>query len=322
MFLLDNFAKTLVVFFLLANVLHTTARLRVIGWTLALGSAPLAATAVRNLAAGVWAETPIDGVTRIRGYDAPLTLNPNDLALALNLALPLTFALFQTCHRALQRTLLGGLVVLQVVGVICTYSRGGFLLLLFLGALCLWRLTEPGPRRATVIALLACGLLASVPFWPSGYVERIGTITDASSDSTGSSMERWRDLGAALSMVARAPLFGAGAGMHVLSMNELRGETWREVHNVYLEIAADLGLPGLALFLVLLVSSLRSARRAAAAAGDPQLRRIAQAVWITLAGFALAGLLYPVAYEFFFYYYAALAVAAAHTATVAARGTP
>jgi hypothetical protein len=51
----------------------------------------------------------------------------------------------------------------------------------------------------------------------------------------------------AAGFVARHPVIGAGVGMDVLALNELRGPVWLSVHNVYLNYAVDLGLVGLGL---------------------------------------------------------------------------
>ena len=100
---------------------------------------------------------------------------------------------------------------------------------------------------------------------------------------------------------------------NVLAMNQERGATWREVHNVYLQYAVDLGLPGLSLFLALYVSlfrtagrvrrtarRLRSTRDVAAAAGSVQ---------VAFVGFAVAAFFHPVAYQFYFFLAAGLALA-------------
>jgi probable O-glycosylation ligase (exosortase A-associated) len=324
-FLTGKFLKVLLVFWLLCNVIETRARLRTMAWTLSVVSAPLALTAIWNLLAGITCDecdsesggtrAVLGGLSRIRGYDAPLTLNPNDLALALALGLPLTLALLFATAGAWKRAALAAIALLAAVAVVCTYSRGGFVTLVVVLALSLWRLVESRRARWIAVGALAGVLALGVPFLPDSWFARIGTIADAGADRTGSSHERWRDLGAALEMIARDPLFGAGAGMHHLALNDLRGDTWLEVHNVYLEIAGDLGLPGLALFLVVLGGSLRRARHAALGTDDRPTRLLARAIGISLVGFAVAGLVYPVAYDFFFYYYAALAIAAHRVAT-------
>ena len=78
------FVKSLLVFWLIANVVNTPERLRRFMIVLSLAGAPLALTAILNYRAGVFMEGAT-AVKRITGYDAPLTQNPNDLALMLNL---------------------------------------------------------------------------------------------------------------------------------------------------------------------------------------------------------------------------------------------
>lgn len=101
--------------------------------------------------------------------------------------------------------------------------------------------------------------------------------------------------------------------MDVLAMNEERGVSWREVHNVYLQYAVDLGIPGLILFLLLLVTCIRSAARVQRlSARIPALRElffVAEGVQISLLVFSVSAMFHPVAYQLYFYYMAGLAVA-------------
>src|SRR5207253_8710681 len=100
----------------------------------------------------------------------------------------------------------------------------------------------------------------TVPLLPSAYVDRLATVKDVQSDPTGSSQARWRDTVAAAQFVAQHPIIGAGIGMDFLALNQIRGNKWLKVHNVYLEYAVDLGVPGLALFLTLLYRVFKGAR--------------------------------------------------------------
>jgi O-antigen ligase len=90
------------------------------------------------------------------------------------------------------------------------------------------------------------------------------------------------------------------------------------VHNAYLNYAVDLGLPGLALFLMLCVGCLRAARRVErerqAAGVDDVTTRLAGAARISLIAFGLAAFFYPVAYNAYFYYIGGLALAARQAA--------
>jgi O-antigen ligase len=113
--------------------------------------------------------------------------------------------------------------------------------------------------------------------------------------------------------VAQNPITGAGIGQDILALNRMRGPTWRSVHNVYLQYAVDLGIPGLVLFLWLFGASLRSAGRVRIlAAKDHALRLLsyqAAGVQIALVAFGVQAFFHPVAYQFYFFCLAGLAVA-------------
>ena len=316
--LLDLYLKALIIFWLLSNTITTIGRLRTVAWGLSLMAAPLAAT-------GLWHFLLHRGVAgRIIGYDAALTKNPNDLALLLNLILPLTAALLLLSRRQIVRGFLIGLLLLDASAVVVTFSRAGLLTLAT--SLALYLRTLQRRREGKWAVLLVALAMAAVPFLPSGYVDRATTIANIKADPTGSAQVRWRDMRAALTFVLSHPLASAGLGMNVLALNEIRGSTWQPVHNVYLEYAVDLGWLGLGLFLLLLASSIRSAARVRDRSADvPALRELsvlAEAIRIALLAFAVAAFFYPVAYHFYFYYFAALAVAAGAVYDAEVRAAP
>lgn len=316
--LLNVYAKTLVIFWLLSHVVNTLPRLRFAAWSLSLMALPLAVSAVTNFAEGNFLAGD-----RIMGYDAPLTGNPNDLALTLNLILPLSIGLFLgNPDRTWMRGLLLVSIGLSVIGVIATYSRGGFLTLALIGILYVHALLrQPRERHWALLALFLA--FAALPFLPGDYVARLGTITNMEADATGSAQERWGDIQAALEYMLFHPVVGAGLGMDILALNEVRGPAWKEVHNVYLQYGVDLGIPGLVLFVMLLRGALRCARRAQAVQpGAPgELFYLAEGIRVSLIAFAVAGFFHPVAYHFYFYYFAGLAVAAGGIAATSGRET-
>jgi O-antigen ligase len=313
--------KTLAIFWLLANVVDTRPRLRRAAGCLVLMTVPLAAFAVHAFATGQFIEA--DGpVRRIAGVDAPLTQNPNDLALMLNLVLPLALALAQAAERAATRLAFLACALLDAIGVILTFSRAGFICLALIAIVSLWKAVRR-PWRGWAFAAVVLALIAA-PLLPRGYLDRLSTIGDIQSDPTGSAQERWSDTRAALRYVAAHPLLGAGVGMNVLALNEARGASWTNVHNVYLQYAVDLGLPGVALFVALLALCLLAtveAMRRAAAMPAPDLFLLAEGLQISLVVFAVAALFHPVAYHFYFYYVAGLAIAARAAAGGPAEGT-
>ena len=189
------YVKSVIVFMLLSQIVNTLPRLKAIAWGLALMTVPLALAAVQNYLSGNYLQDIAPSDARIQGYDAPLTGNPNDLALTLNLILPLILALFAASRKPGQRALLAGLIVLDVIAVIATFSRGGFLTLaVILGFYLVYLCKRRGLGWAGVALAL---LLAAAPFLPSSYMNRLATITNVEADTSGSAQERWAYMAAA-----------------------------------------------------------------------------------------------------------------------------
>jgi O-antigen ligase len=253
-------------------------------------------------------------VARIVAYDGALTSNPNDLALMLNLILPLSIASLLSAKSTLVKSLCIGVIVLSVVAVIVTFSRAGFLGLATIVAVYFVRMIRRrgADRRWAVAVFLA--ILFAVPFAPSNYVDRLATVKNVASDPTGSSQTRWRDMSAAVQFVMGHPIVGAGLGMDVLALNQVRGVDWVQVHNVYLEYAVDLGVPGATLFLMLFYRVFKKVRSSRKQLADLPAQRdlflLVEALETGLIVFAICGFFYPVAYNFFFYYIGGLALGA------------
>jgi probable O-glycosylation ligase (exosortase A-associated) len=307
--LLDVYLKSVAVFVLLGAVVNTRARIIVLFWILSGCVLIVALTALRHYATGVY----LPGAPgRIAGYgETGMAGNPNDLALLCCIVLPLMMALVRVTKSLLLRGAALAMALTSVAAVIATFSRGGFIALLSLAVLLVWR-----ARRQTRLAILAgvvvvAGLTAVLA--PEGYGDRLATVFNTESDSTGSAQDRWRDMVAATRYVASHPLVGAGLAMDYLALNEMRGQAWVMVHNAYLSHAVDLGLPGLALYVALLVSAIvgvgRVARASRERADGGALASLAGSVLVSLITFAIAASFYPIAYHPFFYYLAGLGVA-------------
>jgi len=310
--LTNTYLKTLIVFWLLSHVVNTLPRLQLIAWALSLMSVPLALAGLANYMNGNYMQAGFaPHESRILGYDAPLTGNPNDLALTLNLILPLSTALFLGSRSTAARMVLLACIGLGAIAIIATFSRAGFLTLALTFVTYLWALYRRHERHWAVLAMVL--VVAALPFIPAGYVERLSTITDIDADPTGSAQARWGDTLAALQYVAYNPIVGAGLGMDILALNEVRGPLWKEIHNVYLQYAVDLGIPGMILFLMLVAGCIKGAseaqQRSAREPMSKDLYYLAEGIRISLVAFAVAGAFHPVGYHFYFYYIAGLALA-------------
>jgi probable O-glycosylation ligase (exosortase A-associated) len=311
--LTNQFIKSAIAYLLLSHALTNVRQLWSLSWCLALCAIPLTMTAVSNYLGGVYLG---ENNTRVVGYESGLTGNPNDMALMLNLMLPLCVALFLGTKNTLLKLLLGAIAGLIVAAIIITFSRAGFIMLVFITVAYAWRLRNR-PQRIWIPLALVLGVMA-LPLVPANFYERVNTIINYEEDRSNSAQTRLADMQVATQVAFSNPIKGAGLGMGHLAMNEARGDTWKVIHNLYLQVAVDLGFIGLFLYLGLMYQCISATRNVLRPKrGDPLPERlvlIAEALRIGLLGFAIAVMFYPVAYNFYFFYFGALAIAAGNIA--------
>lgn len=308
-FLLGEYFKTLAVFLLLSHIIDSVGKLRTLSLGLVMMAIPLCITVLIDFAAGSF-EQAGDRVLLV--YDAPLTANPNDLALMLNILLPFAIALFLGSRgKTLLRVALGAAICIFVTTIVLTFSRAGFLAMVVIFMIYMWRLRWRPERLWIPLAVLL--MLFALPFVPDSYFDRLSTITNIEADESLSAQNRYSDMLVATRLLVQNPFIGAGAGMNLYAMNEARGEASLEIHNVYLQYGVDLGLPGLLLFLAVFGICIRTARqvmeRARLMPEPNTLFYLAEGILVSLLAFAVEAMFHPVAYNFYFYYIAGLAVA-------------
>jgi putative inorganic carbon (hco3(-)) transporter len=306
----ETFIKSVMIFWLLSVIIDTPGRLRTVATILSLLVIPIALTGVMNYWNGKYMLGA--GVDRLIGYEAALTENPNDLSLTLNVLLPLSVSLLAIHKGAFTRAAIICAICVSVITVLLTYSRGGFLSLAAIGAVYLVRAIRRGHSEVALLVVVA-GIIA-LCLAPEGYGARLATIFDTSADQTGSAQARWAEMVAATQFTMQNPVVGAGIGMDVLALNNPVDPAWHSVHNVFLQYAVDLGLPGLVLFLILLRGAFRavkSAQTRSARTGEPSIvGGIAEALELSLVAFVVGALFAPVAYNLYFFYIGGLALAA------------
>ncbi len=310
--LTDVYLKVVCIFFLLVNLLDTRARLRSILKLVVVWGAVLALDAIYSFRSGQFTNNE----HRIQGLVSGIFGNPNDLAIALNLLIPLAAALALN-SRGWKRLFYVACAVVMGLGVVATFSRGGFLGLLAAGAVLLWKIGRGKRTAAAMGVLLVSGVFLTL--MPSDYGNRLSTILASDQDKTGSSQERHELLKRAASVALHHPVTGVGIGnFHIYSIRE------KSAHNAYLEVAAELGALGLLAYLVLILAPLHSMRRveretaailradaalATARAGWQESYYLSIALQAAFAAYIICTLFGSVQYQWFLYYIAAYAVA-------------
>lgn len=208
--------------------------------------------------------------------------DPNNMSLMVIFVLPLLVHWLIHARRLPGRLAAGGLMFINIMAIVTTFSRGGALIFLLtmagLGMEYRHRLRarSVGPA-ATVLAILA-GL--ALWFAPPDYWQWQHSVVEAED----SAMQRRASyLLVALDAFQQRPVVGHGPGTFpdiYAQTEEARRHTRpgrslrRFAHNTYIEILIGTGLLGLVPFVMLLWRGMRNytqARRAAVAAGDHQL---------------------------------------------------
>lgn len=187
--------------------------------------------------------------------------NPNRLAMISTLALAIVWEYHQAGRRRWKALLLG-VVVILILTVFMTASRGGLVGLLFAGLLLAgrWSRKARSVLYFAAVALLVQGLVARLV--PEQTLERLSNIPGITSDpgtTGGGSVERRQyTIGVALEMAKEAPILGVGIGNWGptrFTSDPLRSTA--PPHNSYLLVLVEGGVLTLGLYLFLFYLSLR-----------------------------------------------------------------
>jgi O-antigen ligase len=140
----------------------------------------------------------------------------------------------------------------MIGAVVASGSRGGFL---GFAAMLVALAITIAPKRPGLILAGVLAMACALPVVPSNYYRRVASITDSSKDDFSSSAARKRLFGESFDAFTQNPITGVGAGEFKDWNPSQRMEAWHESHNVWLQVAAELGIFGLAVFLFLVTRS-------------------------------------------------------------------
>jgi O-antigen ligase len=302
----ELFIKIVIILVVMINTLTTPERIQRVIVLLTLGASYVATRAVIDYVRGV---NLVEG-NRIGGAISGLFGNPNDMALNLVTFLPLAIAVgLRREHRALRLVALCGIPFIAAA-IIFTKSRGGLLGLLAMLAVLLFQMRRLRPALAVII--LTAGL-ATLPVLPTTFTERMSSIFNPEQDPTGSREARKTLLREGFATFLAHPFTGVGAGQFQNYGTDGQQPSWRQTHNAPLQVAAELGIVGLAVFLFLLWTAFKACRIALRAVRESRgTNRMdpKRAAWIelnaamtlaALTGWFVAAMFASVAYYWTFY---------------------
>ena len=238
--------------FLLAGLTVTGAILAVVGILQELFGITIFTIDFQNVTAG--------HVARAHGTFS----NAHTYSATLVVFLSLTIMQFGIYRDALVRFVLLLTMFIMVVGILLGQTRapwGGAALALFI-ILLRDRSVRPLLVTGGVLALIACGVVTYL------MIDQLGSFVERVTDlrTMAGRMATWAT---ALNMIAHNPMFGVGFGVDSFALHKPEyltgvGSLTQQYavylgvpHNEYLHVAVLLGLPGLILFLCIVVGMIR-----------------------------------------------------------------
>lgn len=245
-------------------------------------------------------------MARLQGVLGGMYDNPNDLALAIALALPLCFAFLLTTKNNLRKAAWVFVMFLMSYALLLTASRSGLLTVLAAGILCLW---EFGVKQKRPHLVVLAGVAVMALFLAGGgrLRARIDATLHRETEASAyeSAEQRTELLLHSVQVTLAHPLFGVGPGdFEVISGN------WHEVHNMYAEMSSEAGVPALILLLLIFARTFSNLRKAKELTKDePELGTWAAALYADVSAFAVGSMFAPVAFNCYPYFLVAYGTA-------------
>ncbi len=172
----------------------------------------------------------------------------NGAALMLAMGIPFGFFFF-FAERRWWRWFYLASTIPMIHAVMCSFSRGGMLSALIIGACMFIQMLK---RKPLITSLIGLGFLFVVSTLAGQAIRaRFDTISEKFHDASAESrFMSWR---AGYRIAMDYPVFGVGLRNSNLITQEYGADKkGRTIHNVYLQIAADSGLPAAVIFIMLI----------------------------------------------------------------------
>jgi putative inorganic carbon (hco3(-)) transporter len=315
----------LLLYALVTNLVRTPEQLRAVVWTVVAAGALLGLISLWQEATHSYHNT-LGGLAQVdqTGFDVGTDVHPrlagpigekNRYAQVLLVLVPLAVSRARIEPRRGARLAAAGAAGLIACGILLTFSRAAALAAAAV-VLAMVALRTVSVRQAVAMALAAIALVVVVA---PEYGTRLRSLDTADSALSQSSTADAAIKGRATENVAAFhvfrdhPLLGVGPGQffhrysaqyaNALDLRFLKQN--RRAHNLYLEIAADTGVAGLAAFLSIVAVTMAGLWRVRRR--DPELAALANGLLAALIAYMATGVFLQLAYQRYFWFLVALA---------------
>ncbi|MCA1633287.1 MAG: O-antigen ligase family protein [Acidobacteria bacterium] len=295
------FIRCVVIFVVMVNAVRTQRRLRGMLLVALLTGIILSAKGVNDYRLG---NLTIEGY-RVGGVGEGIFGNPNDLALFLVTVAPVAVAMLLGSRSVFGKLFYAAASLLMLAAVVVTFSRGAFLGLAAALGLMAWKV---GRRNRVGVVLLgfAC-VVVLLALAPGEYLRRLLSIFMPGLDPVGSSDMRRQILMRSVWTAIVNPINGIGMGnFPLVSLRNLVS------HNAYTQVAAEMGLPALAVYLMFLLTPFKGLsvieRETHGERKSSRFYYLAVGLQASLVGYVISSFFASVAYVWYVYYVVGYAV--------------
>jgi O-antigen ligase len=239
---------------------------------------------------------------RLEGVLNGIYSNSNDLAFAIVLALPFCLAFLLTAKSLLRKLAWAGVMLVMCAALFLTASRAGFIDFVISGGVCLWYFGVKGKRPQLVagaLLVLSCLFIGFGGLLKARFMAILGSDLDPTVQSAYGSYEERKFLYyKSTEAILHHPLLGVGP--HCFANYS---GIWKVVHNAYLQIGAEAGIPALILYLLFLGSAFKNLKKLRRRPDlDVHTTLFVGALHSSLIGFVVGALFAPSGYNFFPYF--------------------
>ncbi len=242
------------------------------------------------------------GNDHVYGPPNSILSDNNQLAVGLLTVLPLmNYLRLMSAHRMVRLGLIIAML-LTVIAVVGTYSRGGLLALFAMSAFLWWN--SKGRIKSGI--LIAIGLMVAISIMPSQWTSRMYSIQHFHhSDSANDRLTVWRQ---AFGIALANPIVGAGfkaTATPSVIHRYYPDAHQRATHSIWFQIVSQGGFPLLGIFIALnVVSVIKLHRIRWRTRGDPALQWIDQLcrmIEVSMIAFLVGGSFLSLGYYSLFY---------------------
>jgi putative inorganic carbon (hco3(-)) transporter len=291
--LTEMYIKTILIFIVLVNALRTKRQVMGLIW-ISLGIAVyLSYVSINMYSKG---EFLTEGY-RVSADVHGMFENPNEMAIHLIMMIPIALTLGIASKKYVTKFIFFAVTLLFLFANIITFSRGGFLGLLGLSFVLVYKLGRKHRFRTMLIFFIVSALFIAVA--PGNYGLRIVSIFIPSLDPVGSSGARSDALNRSIIATLRNP-WGMGIGNSILY-----GVRNLQTHNAYTQVSSELGILGLFSYILLLISPLKALNKIEnnlEGTDDDWLFYLSIGLQASMVGYMISSFFASIAYTWFVYY--------------------